>query len=128
MAAADVTASDTALTMAKVAAEAAREKLTTSLTALDVSERTVFTDVFLIASGETDRQVRAIVDEVTEALEKAGHDRRRVEGLDGEAHWVLADFGDLVVHVMQDEDLEYYSLDRLWGDCPAIDLGEAESA
>lgn len=123
-----MTASDNALRLARVAAEAAREKLATSVTALDVSERTVFTDAFVIASGETDRQVRAIVDAVTEAMHKAGTERRRMEGMDGEAHWALVDFGDLVVHVMQDEDLEYYALDRLWGDCPTIDIGQAETA
>lgn len=109
--------------LAKVAAQAAANLKATGGQAIDVSERLVLAEVFLIVSGSTERQVRAIVDAVEESLHKAGARRRRREGFEGEARWVLLDYGDLVVHVMNDEDREFYALDKLWGDCPDIDLG-----
>ncbi|WP_124053839.1 ribosome silencing factor [Arcanobacterium ihumii] len=117
-----MSASQTSIDMAITAARAAGELKATSITAIDVSERLVLTDAFLVVSGSSERQVRSIVDAVEEAVEKAGHKRLRREGLDGEAHWVLLDFGDLMVHVQQDEDREYYVLEKLWGDCPEITL------
>ena len=62
------------------------------------------------------------------ALHEAGLKRKRREGLDAEIHWVLLDYGDLIVHVQRDEDREFYALEKLWGDCPVVDLGiELES-
>ncbi|AWE42232.1 MULTISPECIES: ribosome silencing factor [unclassified Actinobaculum] len=104
-----------------LAVRAADELKATSILALDVSQRLVLSEVFLVLSGSSDRQVRAIVDAVEERLHTAGLKRTRREGYD-EAHWVLIDYGDLVVHVLQDEDREYYALDRLWADCPVLDL------
>jgi ribosome-associated protein len=116
-----VTASDRALELVTVAARAASEKLATDVVAIDVSDHLVITDVFLLASAPNDRQVRAIVDAVEEALQKAGVKPVRREG-EREGRWVLLDFGDLVVHVQHAEEREYYALERLWRDCPAIDL------
>ena len=93
------------------------------IVAIDVSERLVLTDVFLILSGDNDRQVRAIVDAIDEAMLKAGAKRRLREGLE-EAHWVLIDYTDVIIHVQQGEDREYYELERLWKDCPPIELPE----
>ncbi|QOQ38620.1 ribosome silencing factor [Trueperella pecoris] len=107
-----------------IAARAASEGKATSITAIDVSERLVITDVFLVVSGSSERQVRALVDDVEEAMHKAGSKRLRREGLEGEAHWVLLDFGNVMVHVQQDEDREFYALEKLWGDCPIIELPE----
>lgn len=105
-----------------IAARAASEGKATSITAIDVSERLVLTDVFLVISGSTERQVRALVDDVEEALHKVGHRRVRREGLEGQARWVIVDFGDIMVHVQQDEDREFYALEKLWGDQPVIEL------
>lgn len=117
----DVAASEESLEWARIAARAAAELKATTVAAIDVSERLVLTEVFLVISGSTDRQVRSIVDAVDEALLKAGVRRKRREGFD-EGHWVLVDYGDLVVHVQQDEDREFYALERLWADCPSIAL------
>ncbi len=117
----DVAASEESLEWARIAARAAAELKATTVAAIDVSERLVLTEVFLVVSGSTDRQVRSIVDAVDEALLKAGVRRKRREGFD-EGHWVLVDYGDLVVHVQQDEDREFYALERLWADCPSIAL------
>ena len=86
----------------------------------------------LVVSGSSDRQVRSLVDEVERALHEAvGLRPVHTEGL-GDARWVLLDYGDLVVHVQQDEDRDFYALDRLWGDCPSVDLdvpdGQGEAA
>ena len=114
-------ASEESLEWARIAARAAAELKATTVAAIDVSERLVLTEVFLVVSGSTDRQVRSIVDAVDEALLKAGVRRKRREGFD-EGHWVLVDYGDLVVHVQHDEDREFYALERLWADCPSIAL------
>ena len=117
----DVAASEESLEWARIAARAAAELKATTVAAIDVSERLVLTEVFLVVSGSSDRQVRSLVDAIDEALLKAGVRRKRREGFD-EGHWVLVDYGDLVVHVQQDEDREFYALERLWADCPSIGL------
>jgi ribosome-associated protein len=116
-----LTASDRALELSTAAALAAADKLATDVVALDVSDQLVITDVFLLASAPNDRQVRAIVDAVEERLHGLGAKPIRREG-EREGRWVLLDFGDLVVHVQHAEEREYYALERLWRDCPAIDL------
>ena len=116
-------ATDHAVALTRTAARAAAEKKAGDIVAIDVSERLVLTDVFLILSGDNDRQVRAIVDAIDEAMLKAGAKRRLREGLE-EAHWVLIDYPDVIIHVQQGEDREYYELERLWKDCPPIELPE----
>jgi ribosome-associated protein len=118
-----LTATDRAISLATVAAVAAADKLATDVVALDVSNQLVITDVFLLASAPNDRQVRAIVDAIEERLGAEGVDPIRREG-EREGRWVLIDFGDLVVHVQHAEEREYYALERLWRDCPVIDLPE----
>ena len=117
-----MTASQRAIELATAAAQAAADIKATSLVAIDVSERLMITDVFLVISGSSDRQVRAIVDAVDDAMIAAGQKRVRREGYDPSPHWVLIDYDDVVVHVQQDEDREFYALEKLWGDCPVIDL------
>ena len=79
------------------------------------------TDVFVLASATNDRQVSAIVDEVEDKLREMGAKPIRREG-EREGRWVLIDFGDIVVHVQHEEEREFYALERLWKDCPEIDL------
>ena len=116
-----MTANPETAALAALAARAGALKKATQIVAIDVSERLALTDVFLILSGSNDRQVRAIVDAVEEALLRAGARRRFREGTQ-EAHWVLLDFGDIVVHVLQEQDREFYALERLWKDCPPVAL------
>ena len=116
-------ATEHAADLTVAAARAAADKKAAHLTAIDVSERLGLTDVFLLASGSNDRHVHAIVDAVDEAMQSAGAKRRPREGF-ADAHWVLVDYGDVVVHVLQNEDREFYSLERLWKDCPLIELPE----
>jgi ribosome-associated protein len=114
-------ASERAVELAVVAARAASDRKAQEVIALDVSERLVLTDVFLIASASNERQVGAIVDAVEEQMHKAGAKAVRREGL-REARWVLLDFVEVVVHVQHAEDRMYYALERLWSDCPVIEL------
>lgn len=110
-----------ALQSAHIAATAAEDKLATDITAIDVSKHLALTDVFVIASAPNDRQVVAIVDNVEQQMRLAGLKPLRREG-ERSGHWVLLDFGDIVVHVMQEEDRLFYQLERLWKDCPTVPL------
>ncbi|MFL6100583.1 MAG: ribosome silencing factor [Actinomycetales bacterium] len=122
-----MSASDRAIELANAAAEAAEDKLATDVVALDVSEQLVITDVFLLASAPNDRQVKAIVDAIEEALLPLGAKPVRREGT-REGRWVLLDYVDVVVHVQHSEEREYYSLERLWRDCPALPLPLAKTS
>lgn len=114
-------ASDRAVELTVAAARAAADLKAQEIIALDVSGQLVLTDAFVIASGTNERQVGAIVDAVEEALHKLGAKPLRREGKQ-EGRWVLIDFGDIVVHVQHAEDRVYYALERLWKDCPVIEL------
>ena len=118
-----MTATDRAVELATAAAEAAADKLAKEIIALDVSDQLVITDAFVLASAENDRQVRAVVDAVEDRLRELGAKPVRREGLK-EARWVLLDFAEIVVHVQHAEDRQFYALERLWKDCPVIDLPE----
>lgn len=114
-------ADDRAKQLTLVAAQAAADRKAQEIIALDVSERLVLTDVFLVVSGTSERQVRSIVDAVLDAMTAAGAKPVRREGV-SEARWVLLDFADIVVHVQHAEDREFYALERLWKDCPVVEL------
>lgn len=116
-----MTATDTARELALVAANAAADKLASDIVLIDVSDRLVVTDVFVIATGSNERQVEAIVDEVEEKLRRAGVKPLRREGR-RDGRWVLLDYADIVVHVQHAEERTYYALDRLWKDCPTIEF------
>ncbi|MBD5829995.1 MULTISPECIES: ribosome silencing factor [Janibacter] len=116
-----MTASTRAVELATVAARAAEDKIAESVVALDVSGQMPLTDIFLIVSADNERQVASIVDAVEDALRDVGAKRLRREGA-RESRWVLLDFGDVVVHVQHEEERAYYELERLWRDCPVLDL------
>jgi ribosome-associated protein len=114
-----VAATEYALKIAKIAAQAAYDKKAENIVLLDVSEHLVITDIFLIASADNERQVGAIVDAIEAALDEIDVDPIRREG-NREGRWVLLDYFEIVVHVQQDEERSLYDLERLWSDCPAI--------
>ncbi|MGH3359882.1 MAG: ribosome silencing factor [Nocardioidaceae bacterium] len=117
-----MTATEHALELARTAAHAADERLADDIVAFDVSDQLVITDIFLICSASNDRQVRAIVDAVEERLLTLGAKPVRREG-QREGRWVLLDFADIVVHVQHQEERSFYGLERLWNDCPTVELG-----
>ena len=126
-----MTASPRARELANLAAVAADSKQAEDIVALDVTGPLPLTDIFLIATGRNERNVVAIAGEIEDKMIEAGVKTLRREGR-AEGRWILLDFGDLVVHVFHEEDRAYYSLERLWKDCPVVELdvnaGEAASA
>ena len=114
-------ASERARELLRVAALAADSKQGEDLVALDVSGPLPLTDVFLLVTGRNERNVVAIAGEIEDKLLEAGAKPLRREGR-AEGRWILLDFGDLVVHVFHEEDRMYYSLERLWKDCPVLPL------
>ena len=118
-----MTADPHAVTLAVAAAHAASTKLAEDIVAIDVSNHLVLTDVFLLCSAANDRAVRAMVDGIEEALLKLGAKPVRREG-ESEGRWVLLDYNEIVVHVQQTEERFHYALERLWRDCPLIELPE----
>lgn len=116
-----MSASAEAISLARIAAKAAEEKLGENPIALDVSEPFGLAEIFLLISGGNERQIVAIAEEVEDKLRDAGHRARVLEGKQS-GRWVLMDFGDLVVHVMHEQEREFYSLERLWKDCPVVSV------
>lgn len=114
-----MTATDTARTLAVIAAQAAADKLATDISIIDVSERLAITDCFIVVTGSNERQISAIVDGVEEKMRDAGYRIVRREG-ERDGRWVLLDFVEVVVHVQHAEERVFYALDRLWKDCPQI--------
>ncbi|MDX6281877.1 MAG: ribosome-associated protein [Kribbellaceae bacterium] len=119
-------ATERAIELLTAAAEAAHDKKAENVLAFDVSEQLAITDAFLVASASNDRQVRAIVDAIEEKL-RVDFDAKPVrrEGA-REGRWVLLDYLEIVVHVQHDEERNFYSLERLWRDCPIIPLPGAD--
>jgi len=116
-----VTATEEATRLALVAANAASEKLASDIVLIDVSDRLAITDVFVLATGNNERQVEAIVDAVEAKLRDAGSKPLRREGR-RDGRWVLLDYADVVVHVQHAEERAFYALERLWKDCPVIEF------
>jgi ribosome-associated protein len=103
----------------QIAARAAVDKFGSELVALDLSDQSVLSEVFLIITAANAKMIDAIADEVEEQLRLVGDKPLRRES---SAEWILLDYSDLVVHIQSAELRRYYMLDRLWNDCPKIDL------
>ena len=116
-----MTASSRARELLQVAALAADSKQGEDLVGLDVSGPLPLTDIFFLVTGRNERNVQAIAGEIEDKMLEAGAKALRREGR-AEGRWILLDFGDVVAHVFHEEDRMYYSLERLWKDCPAIPL------
>lgn len=116
-----MTAEEIAASVVGYASDVKAEGLLT----LDLREYISYTDYFVICTGRSDRQVKAIHDRINEGL-RHEHDMRpiRVDGVSG-AQWILLDYGDVVVHIFTPEMREYYQLERLWGEAPQLELSGA---
>lgn len=122
-----MSASELAREHVQVGATAAAKIGGEDLVALDVSEVFALSDIFLLVSGRSERNVQAIADSVEDTLNLAGVRTIRREGR-SEGRWVLLDFGDLIVHVFHQEQRSFYDLERLWRDCPAIPIAPSASS
>jgi len=104
----------------------AADRKAIDIVALDLREVAGYTDFFVICSGNTDRQTKAVHDAIHQGLKKQyGLLPRRVEGV-SEARWVLMDYLDVVVHVFTPETRDFYRLESLWGDVPRRDFDPVE--
>lgn len=111
-----------ALEMLQVATSAALDALAEDPVAIDVTETLPFSDCFLIVTADNPRHLKSVSSHVSEAMHKdLGQRPRTVEG-DGDAQWLLMDYGDLAVHVFLPDGRDFYSLEKLWGHAPRIPL------
>lgn len=110
-----------ALDTALLSAESADDKKAFDIQVLDLRGLTFITDYFVICSCGSKTQVSAVTDGITERLAKAGRLPMHIEG-GAEATWVLMDYGDVVVHVFEEQTRLYYGLEKLWADAPRVAL------
>lgn len=103
--------------------KACDQKRAEDIMALDVRKVSLLADYFLICHGGSERQIKAIVDEVVEQVEKIGGTVKRVEGKEG-GKWILIDLGDVIVHVFSESERSFYNLEKLWSDAPLVDLSK----
>lgn len=106
--------------MAALAVSAMEDKKAEDIRVIDISEVSVLADYFLIASGKNRNQLQALADEVEERLGRAGFPIKQSEGYDS-ANWILLDFGDIIVHLFDQENRLFYDLERIWRDGKQID-------
>lgn len=114
---------NTSKNIVKIAVEALEEKKAAEVTVIDISNVTCIADYFVIANGENSNQVQALIDNVTEKLGKAGYNYDHIEGYNA-AHWVLADYKDVVIHVFSKEDRRFYDIERIWRDGKFVNVDE----
>lgn len=105
--------------------EAIQKKKVVQVEALDVHELTPLTDLFIIAIASNIRQTQALADEVEETLTEIGYEPIHKEGYQS-AHWILLDYGHVIVHILEEEDAQFYGLSRLWKDAKSIDYDKKE--
>ncbi|MGY0836003.1 ribosome silencing factor [Aerococcus urinaeequi] len=101
----------------------ADDRLATDIVALDVANITPMADYFVIMSGRNDRQVKAIVEAVEEAIEEADFKVKGIEGQDGN-RWILIDAFDVIIHVFTTEERGFYNLEKMWSEAPLVNIEE----
>lgn len=121
-----MSALEESIRIATIAAKAADEKKADDIAVIDVSDMIAITDCFVVASADNERQVGAIVEEIEDEMTKAGFEPKRREG-NRENRWVLLDYGLVVIHVQRQAEREFYGLDRLYRDCPLIEIEGIET-
>lgn len=109
--------------MARLAIKALDDTKAEDVRVLDISEVSVMADLFIIASGSSTKQVKALGDHVDEALGRAGYESKDIEGYEG-AKWILMDYGDIIVHIFDDENRKFYDLERIWRDGQQIEASD----
>ena len=112
--------------MTKLAIAALEDKKANDIRVIDIAGVSVIADYFVIASGSNTNQVQAMADSVREALGRAGHEPRQVEGY-GSANWILMDYNDIIVQIISDESRTFNDLERIWRDGKEVSVGEFET-
>ena len=109
--------------IAKLAIEALEDKKAEEIKIIDISNISTIADYFIIATGANTNQIQAMVDAVDEALTKAGHSPRQIEG-NRNSTWILMDYRDIIVHIFSKEDRLFYDLEKIWTDGKRIEVDE----
>jgi ribosome-associated protein len=109
----------------RLAVEAAQEKQADGLTVLKLPGTSAFAEYFLLCSGQSQPQLRAIGEAVEERLDRAGYRLAHREGKAGAAEWLLLDYGNFIVHIFSERARQYYDLERLWRNAERLDLGDS---
>ena len=112
--------------MAQLVCRALDEKKGRDIKVIDIHDVSVIADYFVIASGSNQNQVQAMVDNVEEQLGRAGFEPKQVEGVRNSS-WILMDYGDVIVHVFDEENRLFYDLERIWRDGKEVSVGEFET-
>ena len=107
----------------KTVVTAADSKRAEEIVALDVQGISLLADYFVIMQATSDRQVKAIAEEIQDQVEENGGQVREVEGK-STANWILIDMGDVVAHVFKEETRQFYNLEKLWADAPLVDVAD----
>lgn len=111
------------LEMARLACKALDDKKGMDIKVIDIHKVSVIAEYFVIASGANVNQVQAMVDNVDDTLGRAGYELKQVEG-NKNSNWILMDYGDLIVHVFDEENRLFYDLERIWRDGQELDVKE----
>ena len=121
------TATDEAIGAARIAGDAILDNKGDDVRLLDLSQLLVVTDIFVIASGSSTRHVKSLATDAEDALREIGRKPIRREGTD-HGEWILLDYGDLIIHVFDNDTRDYYDLERLWADAPRIAFEPSSTA
>lgn len=113
--------------MADLAIRALEDKKASDISLLDISDISTLADYFIIASGSNRSQLQAMCENVEDTLGRAGFEARQIEGF-RTANWILLDYGDVVIHLFDMENREFYGLDRIWNDAVKLPLHEETPA
>lgn len=109
--------------MVAIACKAIDDKKAIDIKVIDIHEVSVIADYFVIASGSNLNQVQAIVDNVDEQLGRAGYEAKQIEGTRN-SNWILMDYGDLIIHIFDEENRLFYDLERIWRDGKELDVDQ----
>ena len=109
--------------MTRLACQALEEKQGRDIKVIDIHEVSVIADYFVIASGSNMNQIEAMVDNVEEVLGRAGFEPKQIEGSKNSS-WILMDYGDLIIHIFDEENRLFYDLERIWRDGKEIDAAD----
>ena len=107
--------------MAKMACEALEDKKAIDIKVIDIEKVSTLADYFIIASGSNRNQVQAMADNVDEVLGRAGYNCKQMEGYQT-ANWILMDYGDIVIHIFDEENRLFYDLERIWRDGKSVEV------
>ena len=111
----------------RLAVEAAQEKHALDIVVLHLKETGAFAEYFVLCSGHSQPQLRAIAEAIEESLDKHGRHLAHREGKAGVAEWLLLDYGSFIVHIFSERAREYYDLERLWRNAERLDIPDSDS-